>query len=253
MTHLSVNLNRIALLRNSRDIGYPDVLHFAALAVEAGAHGITVHPRPDQRHIRVSDVAALTEFVRARPGIEFNIEGNPFATGPAAYLPLIERARPHQATLVPDSDTQATSDHGWDLAADGERLRPIIRQLTEWGARVSLFMDPADELMAPARALGAHRVELYTKPYADAVAAGDAGAIAEQLVRYASAAAAARSVGMGVNAGHDLNLRNLGALVAAIPDLDEVSIGHALTADALEMGFPAAVRAYLAVLAGTLA
>jgi pyridoxine 5-phosphate synthase len=221
MTQLSVNLNRIALLRNSRDIGIPDVLHFAQLAIGAGAHGITIHPRPDQRHIRVSDVTALTAMLRAQPGVEFNIEGNPFTSGPAAFMPLVEAARPHQATLVPDSDTQATSDHGWNLARDGARLQPVIAQLKAWGCRVSLFMDAEPAAMPTVASLGAD----------------------------VATAEAARQAGLGVNAGHDLNLTNLSDLARAIPWMAEVSIGHALTADALEMGFAAAVRAYVAALA----
>jgi pyridoxine 5-phosphate synthase len=249
MTQLSVNLNRIALLRNSRDIGIPDVLHFAQLAIGAGAHGITIHPRPDQRHIRVSDVTALTAMLRAQPGVEFNIEGNPFTSGPAAFMPLVEAARPHQATLVPDSDTQATSDHGWNLARDGARLQPVIAQLKAWGCRVSLFMDAEPAAMPTVASLGADRIELYTKPYVDSRLLGDATKAASRLAAYVATAEAARQAGLGVNAGHDLNLTNLSDLARAIPWMAEVSIGHALTADALEMGFAAAVRAYVAALA----
>jgi pyridoxine 5-phosphate synthase len=248
MTHLSVNLNRIALLRNSRDIGIPDVLHFARLAIAAGAYGITIHPRPDQRHIRVADVTALTALLKLTPEIEFNIEGNPFTAGPAAFMPLIEAARPHQATLVPDTDAQATSDHGWNLPADGARLAPVIAQLKAWGCRVSLFMDADAAAMTMVRDVGADRVELYTKPYVDSRLCGDHETADQTLTRYVTAAEAAHHAGLGVNAGHDLNLTNLSDLVRAIPWMAEVSIGHALTADALEMGFVEAVRAYVAAL-----
>lgn len=240
-THLSVNLNRIALLRNSRDIGIPDVLKFARLAIAAGAHGVTVHPRPDQRHIRPSDVSNIKAMLGEHAEVEFNIEGNPFSGGAAAFMPLVEKARPQQATLVPDNPEQLTSDHGWNLARDGAALAPAIAQLKAWGCRVSLFMDPEPEAMEQAARLGADRVELYTKPYADAHAAGDAQAT---LGRYRAAITAARSADMGVNAGHDLNLDNLPALIA-LGGIDEVSIGHALIADALERGFVATVRAYL--------
>jgi pyridoxine 5-phosphate synthase len=243
MARLSVNLNRIALLRNSRDIGIPDVLHFARLAITSGAHGITVHPRPDQRHIRASDVRDLVRLLEAYPPVEFNMEGNPFVEQGLAFLPLVEAARPDQVTLVPDSAGQATSDHGWDVSADQKRLVPLVRQLHDWGCRVSLFMDADAGAMAQAKAVGADRVELYTKPYVDAWHEGGRARQAA-LARFAEAADAARVQGLGVNAGHDLNLRNLPDLVRAIPTLAEVSIGHALTADALEMGYSEAVKAY---------
>jgi pyridoxine 5-phosphate synthase len=249
MTRLSVNLNRVALLRNSRDIGLPDVQRFARIALAAGAHGITVHPRPDQRHIRVADVTILARCVADVPHAEFNIEGNPFSEGPAAYLPLVDGARPQQATLVPDADNQATSDHGWNLSRDGARLAPVIATLKAWGCRVSLFMDADPAAMAMAADVGADRVELYTKPFVDAMR----GAAQESPVavgqRFKEAAQAALAAGLAVNAGHDLNLDNLGPLCALIPELAEVSIGHALTADALEMGYAQAVHAYLTVLA----
>jgi pyridoxine 5-phosphate synthase len=252
MTQLSVNLNRIALLRNSRDVGIPDVLHFADIALAAGAHGITVHPRPDQRHIRIDDVARLAQRLAATPEAEFNIEGNPFSTGPAAYMPLVKAHRPQQATLVPDADAQATSDHGWRLDGDGARLAPLIRQLKDWGCRVSLFMDPDPKAITQAAAVGADRVELYTKPYVDALRQGPPAAAQAMIAQYQRAADAARSAGLGINAGHDLNLHNLRQLVTAIPDLAEVSIGHALAADALELGFARAVRAYLDALTAPL-
>jgi pyridoxine 5-phosphate synthase len=238
MTKLSVNVNKIALLRNSRTIGIPDVCHLADIALDAGAHGITVHPRPDERHIRSHDVYQLAELVGARPGAEFNIEGNPFHQ----VLKFVTEVRPHQCTLVPDDPSAFTSDHGWDLKRDGERLRPIIAKLREIGVRVSLFMDPDPAAMQLARDVGADRIELYTEPYArDYGTSARAGSIA----RYSAAAAAAVQSGLGLNAGHDLNCENLPAFVAAIPDLAEVSIGHALTADALEFGMAGAVKAYL--------
>lgn len=254
---LSVNLNKVALLRNARELDLPSLDEAARRTVAAGAHGITVHPRPDGRHIRPADVPALAAFCR-RHGVEYNIEGNPFAEAdvPGAradypgYLALVraavEAGGVAQATLVPDTPDQATSDHGWDLARHADALRPVVDELHRLGCRVSLFMDPLPEAMEAAAATGADRVELYTEPYARAFAAGEAEAA---LARYADAARAARGAGLGVNAGHDLNLHNLGALVRAVPDLLEVSIGHALTADALWMGWERAVRAYLKVLA----
>jgi pyridoxine 5-phosphate synthase len=239
MTKLSVNVNKVALVRNTRHYGVPDPVRIAELCVAAGAAGITVHPRPDERHIRPDDVRRLAAALR----VEFNIEGNPFE---ARWRDLVRAARPAQATLVPDSPEQFTSDHGFDLARDGARLRPVIAELKALGCRVSVFMDPIPEAMAAAKDAGADRVELYTEPYATAFREGRP---APELIRYAAAAAAARAAGLGVNAGHDLDLANLGPFLAAVRDVDEVSIGHCLTADALETGFPAAVRAYLAVIA----
>lgn len=245
---LSVNLNKIALIRNSRAGDYPSVTEHARLCVEAGADGITVHPRPDQRHIRAGDVPALAAML----AVEFNVEGNPFA-GPAAsqrphvadypgFMALVRAVRPPQCTLVPDSDAQLTSDHGFDLARDGTRLRPLIEELRALGVRVSLFMDPDPAQIRLAAACGADRVELYTGPYAAAFAAGaDPATI---LRPHVAAARAALDLGLGVNAGHDLNLLNLGAYAAAVPGLQEVSIGHAFTVDALRLGIAATVRAY---------
>jgi pyridoxine 5-phosphate synthase len=244
VTRLSVNLNKIALLRNSRALEVPSVTRMGTLALEAGSHGLTVHPRPDQRHIRPGDVYALAELLKAWPAAEFNIEGNPFHQ----VLDLVRAVRPHQCTLVPDDPGAATSDHGWDLARDAERLVPVIAELHDLGVRVSLFMDPDPDVMAIARSIGADRVELYTEPYARCFAAG---AHQEILRRYVAAAGAARAAGLEVNAGHDLNLHNLPGFVAAIPWVAEVSIGHALTADALELGMTAAVRAYLRALGHT--
>lgn len=246
MTRLSVNVNKIAMLRNSRNIGIPSVTRAAGICVQAGAAGITVHPRPDQRHIRPGDVDELAAMLTT---VEFNIEGNPFSGPEGSYpgfMQIIRKARPTQATLVPDDPGQLTSDHGWDLGdANRRRLSPLIAEMKALGVRVSLFMDAGANMRAAA-ALGADRVELYTEPYASAFAAGEAG---EALRAFAASAAAAQDAGLGVNAGHDLSLANLGAFVAAVPDVLEVSIGHALIAEALEMGLAATVKAYLKILA----
>jgi pyridoxine 5-phosphate synthase len=242
-TKLSVNLNKVGLLRNQRDIGYPSVLGAARLVVHAGAHGITVHPRPDERHIRRTDVAQLAALIRDELGstIEYNIEGYPTPE----FIALMREIRPDQVTLVPDAPDQRTSDHGWDLARDGARLAPLITELHTTGARVSLFLDPEPAQVAGVRQAGADRIELYTGPYAHGFGRPDAKALLERYVRTAEAAYEA---GLGVNAGHDLNLDNLPTFVQAIPQLAEVSIGHAITADALRIGFPAAVEAYLRAL-----
>ncbi|TXI22219.1 MAG: pyridoxine 5'-phosphate synthase [Ottowia sp.] len=243
-TQLSVNVNKVALVRNTRHLGIPSVTRAAQLCLQAGAHGITVHPRPDARHIRADDVHALAALMRGWPGREFNIEGNPTQN----LMDFIRAVRPAQATFVPDSEDQFTSDHGWDLADAGvaARLRPLIDECQGLGVRVSLFMDPLPELMAAARAVGAERVELYTEPYAAAWGTPEQG---RQLQRYAVAAQAAGDAGLGVNAGHDLNLHNLGAFVARVPGLLEVSIGHAFIADALERGYAATTEAYLSCIA----
>ena len=248
MTALSVNLNKIALIRNSRDTRSPDVPSHAQLCIDAGADGITVHPRPDQRHIRASDCRELAPMLT----VEFNIEGNPFA-GPRrseragvddypGFLPLVRETRPAQCTLVPDGDAQLTSDHGFDLRSDGERLAPLIEELKQLGIRVSLFMDPEPEQMALAADIGADRIELYTESYARAFATGEDVDVV--LARFGAAAEAAQAAGLGVNAGHDLNLENLPSFCAAIPGLLEVSIGHALTVDALRLGLAETIRAY---------
>ena len=255
MTVLSVNVNKIAWLRNAREGGTPDVCWAAATIIEAGAAGITVHPRPDQRHIRPADVYELTTFLEHHPGIEFNIEGNPFAgprqNGYPGFDALIESARPAQATLVPDSDDQLTSDHGWDLSGDNARLEETIARYQSLGARVSLFMDPDPDQIERARGVGADRIELYTGPFADAAA--EFGIAAEATLasytRYLDAARHASQLGLGVNAGHDLDLDNL-VLFREISEVAEVSIGHALISDALKTGLAATVRAYLDVLAG---
>jgi len=240
-TALSVNLNKVALVRNTRHLGIPSVTRAATLCLEAGAAGITVHPRPDARHIRTDDVHDLVALLKAWPDREFNIEGNPFHN----LMDFVRQVRPHQVTFVPDSEGQFTSDHGWTFPQDAERLKPLIDECKALGVRVSLFMDPIPEQMAAARAVGADRVELYTEPYA---AAFGKPAQAMQLQRYADAAVAATQAGLGLNAGHDLNRDNLPAFVAAVKGLQEVSIGHAFVADALEMGYTATVQAYLACL-----
>ena len=238
MTRLSVNLNKVALLRNSRTIGIPDVAYAARLALDAGAQGITVHPRPDARHIRPEDVRQLRDLVRLRPGVEYNIEGNPFHQ----VMELVREVRPDQCTLVPDEPAAFTSDHGWDLRRDGGRLRPLITELKALGVRVSLFMDPEPDTMTLARAAGADRVELYTEPYARQFGSANEPAV---LARYAAAARAAVDAGLGVNAGHDLNRDNLPSFLRAVPAVAEVSIGHAIIADALEFGMEETVKLYL--------
>jgi len=243
---LSVNLNRVAVLRNSRGGGEPDILHAADVCLDAGAHGITVHPRPDARHTRHDDVVALSALARAR-GVEFNLEGNPFAPareGYAGFLALCELVRPMQATLVPDTDAQLTSDHGFDFARDGAALRPLVVRLKALGCRVSLFADAGCDV-AGAAATGADRIELYTGPWAEAFAAGRGEAA---LPAFAATARAAREAGLGVNAGHDLSQANLGAFLAAVPGVEEVSIGHALIGEALYAGLATTVSRYLAII-----
>jgi pyridoxine 5-phosphate synthase len=241
-TALSVNVNKIALLRNTRHLGIPSVTRAAQIALQAGGDGITVHPRPDQRHIRDADVFELAALMQQWPQAEYNIEGNPLHNLLPLVRELCSRGQPpQQCTFVPDSEGQFTSDHGWDLGADGDRIAPLMAELRGLGVRVSLFMDPLPEAMALARAVGAARVELYTEPYA---AAHGTPAQAEQLARFAAASRAALAAGLGVNAGHDLNQNNLADFLRAVPGVQEVSIGHALVADALELGLAETVRAY---------
>ena len=243
---LSVNLNKIAVLRNSRGGGAPDILQAAHACLDAGAHGITVHPRPDARHTQHDDVVALSALTRAR-GVEFNLEGNPFAPareGYAGFLALCELVRPAQATLVPDGDAQLTSDHGFDFSRDGAALRPLIIRLKALGCRVSLFADAGCDA-ASAAAIGADRIELYTGPWAEAFVAGRGDAA---LPAFATTAQAARQAGLGINAGHDLSQANLGAFLAAVPGVEEVSIGHALIGEALYDGLAATVSRYLAII-----
>ena len=237
-TALSVNVNKVALVRNTRHLGIPSVTRAAVLCLQAGAQGITVHPRPDQRHIRTHDVHELAALLKAWPDREYNIEGNPFHN----LMPFVRELRPHQVTFVPDSEGQFTSDHGWRFPDDAERLRPLVAECRELGVRVSLFMDADASAMVHARAVGADRVELYTEPYAAAFGTPQQAA---QLERFRAAAQAALDVGLGVNAGHDLNRDNLTPFLRTVPGVSEVSIGHALMADALELGYGATVAAYL--------
>lgn len=241
-TALSVNVNKVALLRNSRHLDIPNVVRAARQCLEAGAHGITVHPRPDERHIRAADVHALAALLGQWPQAEFNIEGNPFHN----LMDFVRAVRPQQCTFVPDSEGQFTSDHGWDLASEAERLRPLIDECHALGVRVSLFMDAVAENMVLARAVGADRVELYTEPYA---AAHGTPAQADELARFAAAARAAQAAGLGVNAGHDLSRQNLSDFLRGLPGVLEVSIGHALIADALEFGYRETVQRYLQCIA----
>jgi pyridoxine 5-phosphate synthase len=248
MTTLSVNLNKIAVLRNARGGDEPNLSKAAETCIAAGCGGITVHPRPDRRHVTAEDVALLAELTRDR--VEFNIEGNPFAParpGYPGFVELVRQARPTQATLVPDSDGQITSDHGFDLVRDFDRLAPLVAELNAIGCRVSLFVDagPTSGLQQ-AHGIGVARVELYTGPYAHAFARGDANA---ELARCATTARHAIDAGLAVNAGHDLDQQNLGAFRRAIPQLAEVSIGHALISEALYDGLAPTVRRYLSILA----
>ena len=239
---LSVNVNKVAHLRNTRHLGIPSVARAATLCLQAGAQGITVHPRPDERHIRASDVHELHALLQGWPEAEYNIEGNPFQN----LMGFIREVQPHQATFVPDGEDQFTSDHGWDLDKDAERLRPLIDECRALGVRVSLFMDPVPAAMAQVRAVGADRIELYTETYASALGTPRQ---AEVLAAFARTAEAALALGLGVNAGHDLSLANLTEFIRVVPGVDEVSIGHALIADALEFGLEDTVRRYLRAIA----
>lgn len=246
MTALSVNVNKIAVLRNSRGGAEPSVLKAAQTAIAAGAHGITVHPRPDQRHITPGDVLELARLCREH-GVEYNIEGNPFAPAHGSYPGLMELIRqnlPTQATLVPDGDGQLTSDHGFDLSKDADSLLPYIRQLKELGVRISVFMDAGSPDLALAKQLGIERIELYTGPFAEQFDHGDA---APALALCRQSAVQAQELGIGVNAGHDLSQENLGLFLASVPNVLEVSIGHALIGEALYDGLDATVRNYLAI------
>jgi pyridoxine 5-phosphate synthase len=236
-TALSVNLNKVALVRNTRHLGIPSVTRAATLCLEAGAAGITVHPRPDERHIRAGDVHDLAALLKAWPDREFNIEGNPFHN----LMDFVRQVRPHQVTFVPDSEGQFTSDHGWTFPQDAERLKPLIDEAKALGARVSLFMDPIPEAMAAAKAVGADRVELYTETYASAYGTPKQ---ADVLAAFKATAEAALAAGLGINAGHDLNRDNLHTFLTTVPGVQEVSIGHALIADALELGYTQTIRAY---------
>ena len=241
MTVLSVNLNKIALLRNSRGDDLPSVEQAARTCIASGCGGITLHPRPDQRHARPEDCRSLKSWLP----VELNLEGNPFEGSRGSYpgfVELVLEVMPAQCTLVPDASDQLTSDHGFDLARDAQRLAPIIARLRSAGIRVSLFMDAGVTDFSAAAAIGAHRIEIYTGPYAKAFAAGDAG---HELALISATVQAANAVGLGVNAGHDLDQRNLATLLRAAPLIEEVSIGHALIAEALYAGLAPTVQAYL--------
>lgn len=234
MTKLSVNLNKVALLRNQRDIGYPSVIETARLVLESGAHGLTIHPRPDERHIRRADVAEIAAFLKDWPdkAVEFNIEGFPDED----FLKLVTLNKCDQVTLVPDAPDQKTSDHGWNIPAKRDVLKSAIARIKDAGARVSLFIDPDPAMAQAAADIGADRIELYTGPYATKET---------PLGAYIKTAQAASAANLGINAGHDLNLDNLGAFIAGVPDCAEVSIGHAITSDALIYGWRGAITAYL--------
>jgi pyridoxine 5-phosphate synthase len=247
MIALSVNLNKIALIRNSRDTTNPSVPEHARMCIDAGADGITVHPRPDQRHIRASDCFELAAMLP----VEFNIEGNPMAGARRSnrpgvgdypgFMELVREIRPTQCTLVPDGDDQLTSDHGFDLKRDGDRVAPLVEELQSLGIRTSLFMDPDPEQIRLAAQLGSDRIELYTESYARAFGSGNQ--LDRVFAQFVAAAETAAESGLGLNAGHDLDLHNLPRF-ATVPGLLEVSIGHALTVDAIRMGLANAVAAY---------
>ena len=250
-TLLSVNLNKIALVRNSRDTTIPSVVEAARTAIEAGAHGITVHPRPDMRHIRPSDVYDLAEML-AEPAyrqIEFNIEGNPYAgpedNGFPGFMALVDAVQPHQCTLVPDDPVQLPSDHGWNLTGESNRLKPLVEQLKSDNIRVSCFMDPDPEQLALAQHLGTDRIEFYTGPYADHYGTDEGETI---LADFVTAGTHAVQLGLGINAGHDLNQANLRRFCTEVPNVLEVSIGHAIITDALWLGLSETVSRYRKIL-----
>jgi pyridoxine 5-phosphate synthase len=248
LTALSINLNKIALIRNSRDTEYPSVALHAARCIAAGAHGITVHPRPDQRHIRADDCYELAGML----DVEFNIEGNPFAPATKSdrrgvsdypgFMEIVRVTKPAQCTLVPDTDSQLTSDHGFDLHKDGDRIAPIIDELKRLGVRVSLFMDPDEAQIRLAKQVGADRIELYTGPYAENFGSVHQDAVLNQFIAASNTAA---EENLGLNAGHDLNLHNLFLFKNSVQNLLEVSIGHAFTVDAIELGLDNCVKSYL--------
>lgn len=242
MTLLSVNVNKIALLRNSRGTNHPDLKVFVRRILAQGVRGITVHPRPDERHITRRDAFELAELLREYPGVEFNIEGYPSD----AFMQLIETLRPAQCTLVPDEPGQLTSDHGWDVRRHSEQLQQIVLQLRQWGVRSSLFLDPDVAQIEAVARTGADRIELYTEEYARAFSSADANVLAEVLARYQHTADAAVAAGIGVNAGHDLSLKNLSTFLG-LGNIMEVSIGHALIVESLEMGMDDVLALYLAI------
>ena len=244
-TKLSVNLNAIAMLRNRRDLPWPSVTGIGRIALAAGAHGLTVHPRPDQRHTRYSDLPAIRALIDDEfPQAEFNIEGFPTEE----FLRLVEKTEPDQVTLVPDDPAQPTSDHGWDLPSRTAFLAPVVARLKRRGFRVSVFIDADEAVAEAARQTGADRVELFTGPYGSSEV--DSEKARKQLDLLGKAADVALAAGLAVNAGHDLTVANLPALARRIPHLAEVSIGHGLTADALEFGMAETVRRFLRACAG---
>jgi pyridoxine 5-phosphate synthase len=244
VTKFSVNLNKFALLRNARGGNLPDVAAIARRCIAKGVHGITVHPRPDERHARASDVRELSALTRALGGVEFNVEGHPTER----YLDLVSETRPDQATLVPDAPEQLTSDHGWDAVAEGARLTAIVGRLKAEGIRVSLFLDPDPAQVEAAARTGTDRIELYTEAYAAAFGTARERAV---LDGFSAAARRAQALGLGVNAGHDLNLRNLGPFLAAVPDVLEVSIGHAFVCEAFDHTLEGTVERYLAIVSSS--
>ena len=239
MTKLSINLNKIALLRNARGMNVPKVMDFAEMCVQCGAHGITVHPRPDQRHATYRDVYELAEFCQSHPDVEFNVEGYPTAD----FLKVVNAAKPDQCTLVPDAPDQVTSDHGWNTQSENHFLRPILADLNEHGIRTSIFLDPDTSMIPSAAETGANRIELYTEEYARSFNLENHD---EVLKKYLHSTTLAQEYGLGVNAGHDLNQVNLGEFLT-IPNILEVSIGHALTVEALLSGFKKTVSAYVSI------
>lgn len=242
MTVLSVNVNKIALLRNSRGRNYPDLLQFVRSILALGVKGITVHPRQDERHVTRQDVLEITALLREHPDVEFNIEGYPSAQ----FLDLVERVRPAQCTLVPDAPEQLTSDHGWSLPSSAAQLKPALARLRDSGVRSSLFLDPVPDLLDHVLEVGADRIELYTEAYANAFASAAQDTV---WAEYAATAARANALGLEVNAGHDLDLQNL-ARFLEIPQIAEVSIGHALIVESLQQGMDSVIRQYLAITGG---
>ncbi|MBL4575776.1 MAG: pyridoxine 5'-phosphate synthase [Opitutaceae bacterium] len=240
MTCLSINLNKIALLRNARGRDFPNVIEYAEKSLRFGAAGVTIHPRPDERHARYSDAHELAEWIKDHPGKELNIEGNPTPD----FLAVVNQCKPHQCTLVPDDPNQLTSDHGWDLFSDGETLRPILEELHSNGIRTSIFLDPDKAQVDEAKKVGTDRIELYTESFASSFGTERGVDI---LKDFSAAALHAQKIGLGVNAGHDLDLKNLSTFLQ-IPSILEVSIGHALIVEAIDMGFEQTVRSYIQVI-----
>ncbi len=240
-TQLSVNLNKIALLRNARGRNYPSVTDFAARVLNSGAIGVTMHPRPDERHARRSDIYEIAELLIDYPGKELNVEGNPTEE----FMRLVLDIKPHQCTLVPDDPEQITSDHGWNLRQDLEWVKSIVNRLNDAGIRSSIFMDPNASDMLLASQTGTDRIELYTESYAENYDQPEAGEI---LKTYQDTALAAQSYNLGVNAGHDLNLHNLEIFLSSVHGVREVSIGHAITVESLDYGFQSTLNMYLEIL-----